>query len=268
MLKVFHSYNSYLMKFKFKLFIFILLCLIVKKIKLPYKIIYDNQDVKIDETNEKKIDKNMDIVIGPGGRYGTYTLGVCHYIKNNFDITNKKILGFSSGSWNALFMCMKKEYIINALKQSFNMTKDPIPIMLKKTINIIHQHNISHFDINNLYIATSYLNKTIIYNKFLTIEELTRCCTSSSFIPFITYKDLFYFYKNRITIDGGLHYKKYIKTLSDRTLIVNFKMFGRYKNINIVKEQFKKYKPTAYDLYIKGYQDARKNHTYFEKYLN
>jgi hypothetical protein len=247
---------------KFKIIIFILLCFItkLKSNYKNYKIIYD--------IPFKESDPTMDIVVGPGGRYGTYTLGVCHYIKNNFDISNKKILGFSSGSWNSLFMCMKKEYVTAALKRSFALSKEPIPIMLKKTVDIFKSYSIDNFDIDNLYVATSSFNKTVIYNKFLSLDEVIRCCTSSSFIPGITYKDIIYFYKQRPTIDGGLHYKKYIKTLTPKTLVVNFKMFGRYKHINMMKEQFKKYKPSAYFLYIKGYQDAKKNHAYFEKYLN
>jgi hypothetical protein len=111
----------------------------------------------------------MDIVVGPGGRYGTYTLGICHYIKNHFDISNKKILGFSSGSWNSLFMCMKKEYVTPALKRSFALSKEPVPIMLKKTVDIFKSHSIDNFDIDNLYVATSSFNKTVIYNKFLSL---------------------------------------------------------------------------------------------------
>ena len=102
----------------------------------------------------------------------------------------------------------------------------------------------------------------------MLLEELTRCCTSSSFIPILTYKDIFYFYKNRLTFDGGLYYKNFKKTLSSKTLIISFRMFGRYKHVNIFKERLKKCKPTAYQLYIKGYHDALRNHSYFEQYLN
>ena len=252
------------MKFISKfLILFVLLCLIKKfNWNWNYKIIYDIPE----PIKESKVD--FDIVISPGGRYGMYNLGICHYIKNHFDIKNKKIVGFSAGSWNALFMCMKKEYMSDAIKKSFSLNKETVPNMLKKTINILEKYNIADFDINHLYIATSSFNKTIIYNKFMLLEELTRCCTSSSFIPILTYKDIFYFYKNRLTYDGGLHYKKFKKTLSSKTLIISFKMFGRYKNANIFKERLKKCKTSAYQLYIKGYHDAIKNHSYFEQYLN
>lgn len=215
---------------------------------------------------------DVDIVISPGGRYGMYNLGICHYIKNHFDIKNKKIIGFSAGSWNALFMSIKKEYMNDILRKTFKLNKDNLPNMLKKSKNIVDEYNIEDFDIKNVYIGTSVCNllcnQLVIHNNFLTIEDATRCCVSSSFIPFLTYNDLFYFYKNKLSFDGGLFYKKYIKTLSSTTLVIGFKMFGRHTNQKIYKELYKKNKMSVYQLYIKGYHDASKNHKYFAKFLH
>jgi len=232
---------------------------------LSYKIIYDIHDMH----DKDYINKSFipDIVISPGGRYGMYSLGICHYIKNNFDITNKKIVGFSAGSWNGLFMCMKKEYINEILKKTFLLNNEKVTTMLKKTINIVKEYDINDFDIKNLYIGSVHLNKHLIYNKFITIEDVIRCCISSSFIPFITYNDLFYFYKNKLSFDGGIYYKRYKKTLSSNTLVISYKMFGRYKHLNLFTEKIKKNKLTAYQLYITGYHDAIKHHNYFQKYF-
>jgi len=213
----------------------------------------------------------VDIVISPGGRYGMYNLGICHYIKNNFDIKNKKILGFSAGAWNALFMSIKNEHMNDILRKTFKMNKDNLSNMLKKSKNIVDKYNIQDFDIKNVYIGTSicnlFHNQLVIHNNFLTIEDVTRCCVSSSFIPFLTYNDLFYFYKNKLSFDGGLFYKKYIKTLPPTTLVIGFKMFGRHTNQKIYKELYTKNKMSVYQLYIKGYHDASKNHKYFENFL-
>ena len=215
---------------------------------------------------------NVDIVISPGGRYGMYNLGICHYIKNHFDIKNKKIIGFSAGSWNALFMSINKEYMNDILRKTFKLNKDNLPNMLKKSKNIVDEYNIQDFDIKNVYIGTSvcnlFYNQLVIHNNFLTIEDATRCCISSSFIPFLTCNDLFYFYKNKLSFDGGLFYKKYIKTLPSTTLVIGFKMFGRHTNQQIYKELYKKNKISVYQLYIKGYHDASKHHKYFENFLN
>lgn len=217
-----------------------------------------------------KVTNNIipDILISPGGRYGTYQLGICHYIKNNFDIKNKKILGFSAGSWNTLFMAIDKKYDNKCLNELFQIKTKKITGIMKNTKMIIEKYNITDFDAENIYIASSTLNGLIIYNDFLTIQDLTRCCIASSFIPYLTYNDIFYFYKNRLSLDGGIYCKKYIKTLPSSTLVISFKMFGRYQNMNIFKEIIKKNKPSNYNLYINGYHDARKNHSYFEKYFS
>ena len=59
---------------------------------------------------------NYDIIIEPGGNYGFYTLGICHFIRNNYNIKNKKIIGFSSGSWNVIFLSIK-----NKIKNNSNV---------------------------------------------------------------------------------------------------------------------------------------------------
>jgi len=160
----------------------------------------------------------------------------------------------------------------NIIKKSFKQDNKKVSDLLTHIQNITKEHKIEDFDCNltNLYIATSHINKLSIYNNFLTVDEIIRCCTSSSFIPFLTYKDLMYIYKNKICFDGGFYYKKYIKSLTSQnynTLIISFKMFGRFKNERISKELFRKKVPSSYQLYINDYHDALKNHKYFEKYL-
>jgi len=169
------------MKFKFKMILFILLCFIIKKLKSNcknYKIIYD-----IPESNPTGTNPTMDIVVGPGGRYGTYTLGICHYIKNNFDITNKIIVGFSAGSFNSIFMCIKKHHDNECLRKIFKINSKKISTILKETKTIIEKYNLTEYNIKNIYIASTTENGLVIYNNFLTIQDVTRCCTASSFIP-------------------------------------------------------------------------------------
>jgi hypothetical protein len=103
----------------------ILVC--IKKRYFQYKIIY--------ESNNSKQHEIPDIVISPGGRYGMYALGICHYVKNNFNINDKKILGFSSGSWNGLFMCMKQKYLNNALRKAFKINNISVPNSNKSVIS-------------------------------------------------------------------------------------------------------------------------------------
>ena len=54
--------------------------------------------------------RNPDIILSPGGLLGFYVLGICHYIKNHYNIDNKNIVGFSAGSLNTIFLSLDKSY--------------------------------------------------------------------------------------------------------------------------------------------------------------
>jgi hypothetical protein len=85
-------------------------------------------------------------------------------------------------------------------------------------------------------------------------------------VPFITYKDLFYFYKNKLSFDGGLLKRFYLNHIdTEKTLIIKYNMFNRF-NWYPLKSFFKP-KYSFYELYIVGYNDAIKNHDYLEKYF-
>ena len=90
-----------------------------------------------------------------------------------------------------------------------------------------------HFDISNINIAVTELatRKMIIHNKFLSLAELSRCATASSFIPFVTQNNAISFYKHKLIFDGGFLKKRYIKNVDTRkTLIISFTMFKRFKS--------------------------------------
>jgi hypothetical protein len=217
------------------------------------------------------IDFKPDIIIKPGGRYGYYMSGICHYIKNHFDIKNKKIVGFSAGAWCGLILSIKKKYM-NMIISDFiqNTTTNKIDIMMKNIKKTFQKYPLSMYKIDNLYIGTTNVSKKelSIHHDFLSIEEVTRCCEASSFIPGITYKDMFYFYHNNLSLDGGILFKKFLKQQTHNPLIISHKMFGRHKKSSIRDEIIKKY-PTnhPYQLYIKGYHDAKVNHDYFLQFL-
>jgi hypothetical protein len=223
------------------------------------------------------IDFKPDIIIKPGGRYGYYMCGICHYIKNHFDIRNKKILGFSAGAWSGLLLSIKKENMNLIISDFIQNKSDKINIIMKNTKNTFNRYPLSMYEIENLYIATTNLSKKelSIHHDFLSIEEVTRCCEASSFIPGITYKDMFYFYQNNLSLDGGILFKKFLKQIekTEKTekynpLIISHKMFGRHIHTKIYHNVIKKYdKNHSYYLYIKGYHDAKVNHDYFLQYL-
>jgi hypothetical protein len=218
------------------------------------------------------IDFIPDIIISPGGQFGFYNLGICHYIRNHFNIDNKKIVGFSAGSFISLFLTIKKEYINDLLKEMFKKdTPNDLIKLMNNLKTIIQQYSLDDFNIKNVNIASTNLSKKklSINNNFLSIDEVLRCCTSSSFIPLITYKDIFYFYNNDLTLDGNILYKKYLSSVKKyNPLVIGYKMFGRHKNKHVLKELGKAKKSDLYQLYIKGYHDASINHEYFANYFS
>jgi len=217
---------------------------------------------------------NPDIILSPGGLLGFYVLGICHYIKNNYNITNKKIIGFSAGSLNNIFLSLDKEYDNIFLQELFKLKlygNMPLPYLLNKSINIMNTNfNIDKFDTTNKFIAvTTNYNKLEIYNKFLTTNQLMNCCIASSFIPLITYKDIFYFYNGKSSIDGGLLYYKYKNKLKYRKILwLNYNIFKRYKKYYIPGYSLLYKNCSIYELYILGYNDASKNKNILDEYLN
>ena len=212
---------------------------------------------------------DADIVLSPGGIKGPYNLGICHYLKNHFDITGKKIVGFSSGSINNVFLALNKEKNNDFLKVLMkNKLNNDIKGYLVKTVNTINlEFTEKDFDLNLINIGVTHTDGLQFYNKFLNLNDLLKCCISSSFIPLITYRDVLYFYNYKLSLDGGTFYNSYIK--NSKGLIINHYMFKRYKKTGL--SDLKLLNPknlNTYQMYLNGYHDARKNHNYFLNYLN
>lgn len=209
--------------------------------------------------------QDPDIVLAPGGLMGFYVLGICHFIKNNYNIDDKKIIGFSAGSFNTIFLALDKKYDDHFLKELFKLNLHgtmPLPYILNKTIKLMKDlFHIDHFNITNKYIAvTSNYTKLDSYNQFLNVNDMINCCISSSFIPMVTYRDIFYFYNGTCSIDGGLFYYKYKKQIKHRKVVwLNYKLFKRYNPYNIPGYSLLRRNYSIYELYTLGYNDAIKH---------
>jgi hypothetical protein len=206
-----------------------------------------------------------DILIAPGGYRGVYVLGICHYVKNHFNVKNKTFVGFSSGSFNSLFMVLNPEENNKFLMLLFSLKKGPISKFLQDSISSIKKLENDCFDLERLHVAVSTTNGLEYFKQFLTLHDALDCCKSSSFVPFITYNDMFLFYRNKLTLDGAVFYRDVLKKKPDNKLFIEPSMFGRYNRnriagIMIPNESF-------YQMYLNGYNDARKNHTYFERFF-
>ena len=216
----------------------------------------------------KKIPElQADILIAPGGYKGIYTMGICHYIKHHFNIKSKKILGFSSGTFCTLLLRIHPELDNSLLRLLFSLDKPRLsmPKFLNKVIETINANfRYEDFDVSGIQLGVTTVNGLQCFDKFLTIEEMTLCCKCSSFVPFVTQNHLFLFYKNQLTLDGGIYYKQ-LRDKKDEKIVISSTMFGRY-NKNIIAG-FRKHKCSYYLLYLYGYHDARKNHDKLAKYF-
>lgn len=212
---------------------------------------------------------DADIIFAPAGIKGPYVFGICHYLKNHFDLTDKKMVGFSSGSIINLFMSMNKEKnneFLNILLK--NKLNNDLKAYFKKIIKSIGStYTEKDFDLSRVNIGVSHADGLHVYNKFLNLNDLLSCCISSSFIPLITYKDLFYFYKYKLSLDGGFFYNAY-KKKKNNVLTINHYMFKRYKKTKAISiNMFNTKNINVYQMYLNGYNDARNNHDYFLTYL-
>lgn len=220
------------------------------------------------QNKKMSIPLETDILLSPGGYKGFYMVGICHYLKNHFPVAKKSITGFSCGSFLALFMRIKPELEHTYLNYMFALDRSPMtmPQMLEKSVSTIQDHFVyEDFDLRQTQIGVSTLKGLELFQDFTSLEDTLACCRSSSFVPFITQLNALLFYKNRLTFDGGIHYKKIKRQKKKETLLIGSSMFGRYSDSLIAG--FKKPKCSYYQLYLYGYRDAQKNHAFFESYF-
>lgn len=210
---------------------------------------------------------DSDIILAPGGYKGIYMIGICHYIKNHFNLSSKSCVGFSCGSFNALFMKLKPELdhkylrLLFALNHRLSMSQ-----MLSNVVSTVKTNFVyKDFDLRQTKIGITTSSGLELFQDFDSIEDVTDCCRCSSFVPFITQNDVFLFYKNKLTLDGGVYYKRLKKTKRKESLLVSSSMFGRYKDSLI--SGFRKPKCSYYQLYLYGYSDAQKNHAFLASYF-
>jgi len=215
-----------------------------------------------------------DIVLGPGGVAGFYSLGISHYLLNHFDLKDKRLVGFSAGSFTLLFMRLSPEKRNGMLQEIFKCNEKSASRAMRHIIDKIETTTtLEDYDLNGSSIAVSHPGTIGLYEDFLTIQQLSRCCKSSSFIPFVTHESGMDFYNHKLAIDGFFYYNSFLEQYPDPPLVITPFMFGRYSNAIWDKIKFlfgiHPLKTTSiYQLYLYGYHDARQNHSFFEKYLN
>lgn len=223
------------------------------------------------------MDPSKIISISPGGFMGFYLLGVCTFIKDQYDLSGYTFMGASAGSWNALFMTYKKDphtltfdLIDEIEKHGKNMAN--MEHILKHTI--LEHHTQDDFDLSRIQIGVTSLNRfrpqLHMCSEFTDLEDALNCCISSSHIPFIT-GGLVRKYKQYVVVDGGLTYGSYIQQLHPLLHITPTLWDATQKHSfwDTIRNafHFSKQKSHFLDLYEKGYDDAKKNRNVLDSLL-
>lgn len=219
--------------------------------------------------NEKKV-----ITISPGGFRGFYMLGLCKYLKENYELKDYVFSGASAGAWNSLFLSLKEnddDFINYIFDIDYTNVKSLQLIEENVKKAVLNNYKTEDFKLDKVYIGTTVWKKfrfrTVIYNDFSDLEDAINCCIGSSHIPFVT-GNLFYKYRNLLTFDGGFSKYPYVDGKYADVHITPSYWEDRKKNklsqpanLNI-KDYTTLFSKKEHDLkimYLQGYEDAKNN---------
>ena len=241
-------------------------------IKLEYNNITDYFNDNTYLSNKKIIN------ISPAGLRGFYEMGICIYIKENYNTDKLIFSGASAGAWNSLLMSYKGN-IINFKNLIFDIDFDNIKsiynlqLILKE--KLLENFSSDEFDFKKIYIGVTVLEnfkfKNYIFTDFKSLEDAIDCIIASSNIPFITGK-LFLSYKNKLCFDGGFSKDPYIHNPNKDILIypdlyknniINYEGIPSIDNdlVDLFDYDYK----YLIKLFEKGYNDSIKYDSFLKK---
>lgn len=220
--------------------------------------------------NEFLKDKKL-ISISPGGYSGFYQMGICSFIKDNYNLENYIFSGASAGAWNSLFMTFKKdqtEFALKILSDEVMMESNILDIELKIKKVLLREYANDDFDFKRLFVGVTTINKlelqTNIFSDFDNLEDAIDCCIASSHIPFIT-GPFTNSYHNMRTYDGGfskypyLNLKKSVLHITPNTMKNVKKSKFCFSQLYDYINQFQKKNHDCIGMYDNGYNNAREN---------
>lgn len=255
-------------------------CIIANKDNLIYS--EKDRELFLEKNNFIK-DKKL-ISISPGGLKGFYELGILSYIKDNYDMENYIFSGASAGSWNALFMCYKKDtkkFVFNLLDSKLSQIKSLKDLEYFLKYKILTSYDNDDFDLRRLFIGVTtiknFKKRTNIFSDFDNLEDAINCCIASSHIPLIT-GGLTNRYHDMYTFDGGFSNYPYLNFTENILHITpgmwkklnndqkQYKFLKPLRSLNIVLELFTIRKNSNYmELFDHGYEDAKSNKELLDK---
>ena len=253
------------------------------------KLIYCEKDRELFLEDNNFIKNKKLISISPGGLKGFYELGVLSYIKDNYDMDKYIFSGASAGSWNALFMCFKKDtkhFVYTLLDYKLSQINNIKELEYFLKYKLLSNYNNDDFDLRRLFIGVTTIKRfkpvTNIFSDFNSLEDAINCCIASSHIPLITggftnrYHDMY-------TFDGGFSNYPYLnftenvlhitpsmwKKLhnNENALFNNNKPFlDSFTSVNVILELFLMIRNRNYmELFDNGYLDAKNNKELLDK---
>ena len=231
---------------------------------------------KSSEENKNDTIPKKHISISPGGLLGFYSLGISTFIKENYDLTDFTFSGASAGAWNALFMCYKKnpqQLAIDLIDEIESNVKNLKHLEKNIKNKLLTNYKDRDFDLSKLKITLTTVGirpRLKIISEFENLEDAIDCCISSSHIPFIT-GGIINKYKNITVIDGALFYNSFIKSIQPDLHITpdiwnNNQSFSLCDTIEESKN-FEKKRIKISHLFLKGYEDAKKNKEFLDSIL-
>jgi len=234
------------------------------------------KELYLQENNFIK-DKKL-ISISPGGYKGFYMLGMCLFIRENYDLDKYIFSGASAGAWNSLFMSYKGdplEFISNIMDPTIiNKTGSIFEVEFLLKMKLLQTYKSEDFDMNRLFVGVTTYNKlnfnTNIFTDFDNLEDAVNCCIASSHIPLIT-GGIFNKYHNMYSFDGGFSEFPYLNVMKP-TMHITPSMWEPkkkvFKNPNVYNKiqtfyntttLFSREKYDLFELFDNGYNDAKKN---------
>ena len=125
--------------------------------------------IRVNINNKEQFNNTKFITITPGGIAGFYSLGVCNFIKQHYDVSDYSFLGASAGAWNAM-VCSYKGDCQTLVKSLFNNdvidqtnSIDELQYNLKQ--HILDQYTIDDFDVERLHITICEVDQFSIKSK-------------------------------------------------------------------------------------------------------
>lgn len=229
---------------------------------------------------ENEFIKNKKLIsISPGGYKGVYLLGVCMYIRDNFDMDNYIFTGSSAGAWNALLMTYKKDAAQmkhDIVDYSLQNSKTLYEIEMTMKSRLLQQSSTDDFDLRRLFVGVTtihgYKANTTIFSGFNHLEDSIDCCIASSHIPLIT-GGFINKYDNKLSFDGGFSKYPYLN-ITQPVLHITPSMWNKkttpnpIANIQDYTTLFSRDKFDFIEMYENGYQDAHNNRAYLKYVLD